>query len=109
MKLYGIAIAALGTLALAGCGDSSSTGLTGADRTAFVDASTNSCIQAAQANPNVSADVIRTYCSCYSNKMADSISAEEARSLNTSTAAEIQAKLQPRITAAINACRPSGM
>jgi hypothetical protein len=109
MKLYGIAIAALGTLALAGCGDSSSPGLTGADRTTFVDASTNSCMQAAQGNPNISADVIRTYCTCYSNKMADSISAAEAQSLNTSTAAEIQAKLQPRIQAAIAACRPANM
>ena len=109
MKLYGIAVAALGTLALAACGDSSSPGLSGSDRTTFVEASTNSCMQAAQGNPNISAEVIKTYCSCYSNKMADSISADEARSLNTSTAAEIQAKLQPRITAAITACRPSGM
>ena len=109
MKLYGIVGIALGSLALVACGDSNSPGLSGADRTSFVEASTNSCIQAAQANPNITADVIKTYCTCYSNKMADSISPTEAQSLNTATAAEIQAKLQPRINAAIAACRPANL
>jgi hypothetical protein len=111
MTFFRITTVSFGLLALAACGDSStSPGLTGADRTSFVEASVSSCKSAAQSqNPNLSASVIDQYCTCYSNKMADSISASEARSLNASDAAQIQAVLGTRINAAIAACRPTNL
>jgi hypothetical protein len=87
-------------------------GLTGADRDSFVNASTSSCVSTAQADPrnaSLGADVIQQYCSCYSNKMADSISPSEAQSLNTADATRIQQVLGPRIQAAVTACKPSNM
>lgn len=98
--------------ALAACQQqqaSNSPGLTGASREAFVQASINSCTQTAQADPrngSVGASVITTYCTCYSNKMADTISAAEVQALNADPS-KLQTMLQPRIEAAVRACRPN--
>jgi hypothetical protein len=77
-----------------------------------VNRSVSSCIRAAQANPRNaqrSAAAIQQECSCYANKMADSISPAEDQSLNSDDAARIREVLGPRIEAAAAACKPANM
>ena len=115
MKIQHASTAIIVLLAAAACGDSStSTGLTGPTRDAFVQSSTTSCKAAAQGDPRnagMGADGIEKYCVCYSNAMADKLSYAELEEINKTMATDpagTQAKLQSRINAAVAACRPSG-
>lgn len=112
MRHYQAAAVLAAFVALAACnqqqGSSTGPGLTGASREAFVTASINSCTQTAQSDPrngSIPAATITQYCTCYSNRMADTISAAEVQALNADPS-KLQT-LQPRIEAAVKACRPA--
>lgn len=113
MKLHRILVLTLPIAALAACGQGGGSGLSGPNRDAFIQSSTASCKQAATANPqnaSLGADKIGQYCTCYSEKMADSISMAELEDLNKGLATDpagAQAKLQPRIDAATKSCAQS--
>ena len=102
--------AVAGALLLASCGQPSSTpGLTGTERDAFVSSSISACVSKAQSDPSnasVPAAVVTQYCECSSNKMADTISSAEVAQLNTNPD-QAQALLGPRIQAAVMACKPT--
>ena len=112
MTLHRMAAAAAATLVLAACGQSGSDGgLTGATRTAFVTSAVGSCSQKVQSDPSnasLSPAVVTQYCTCYSNKMADTISPAELQTLNDtmqSDPAKAQSMMQPRIDAAVSTCK----
>jgi clan AA aspartic protease (TIGR02281 family) len=82
--------------------------LTGRDRERFITASSNSCFKAGRSeSSDLNPDALSRYCSCYSNRMADSISPDEAKWLTSASREEIQRAMQPRIDNAIAACLPT--
>lgn len=114
MRTHQTAVALTALFVLAACGQQggSTPGLTGLSRTSFVESASSSCVRAAQSDPRntrFSAETVAQYCTCYSNKMADTITPDELVTINTpegSKPERIQALLQPRIDAAVAACRP---
>lgn len=105
---YAFTIAA-SCVALAAC-QPGGPGLTGAARDSFLQSATASCNQAARGDPraaSINAGAIAQYCTCYSTKMADTISYAELEEFTEGLKTDPRgatAKLQPRIDAATQAC-----
>jgi hypothetical protein len=112
MRTYQAAVALTALFVLAACGQEGSTsGLTGATRTSFVQSATASCTQAAQTGAeraHISAEAVTRYCTCSANTMADRISPDQLQTLNTtvhSNPEQARVTMQPLIDAAATACR----
>jgi hypothetical protein len=86
------------------------TGLTGTDRTEFLENAFKVCFQKQTNDPkNKSIKVARLaqYCVCYSDHLADRISAEENKALDRLFAndrAELAVRLQPILDSVTSAC-----
>ena len=105
------ALAALFALAACGQQDGSKPGLTGADRTSFIESTVTSCNAAAKTNPQAAQTppaIIAQYCTCSASVMADKMTPDQMHSIDAnkdSNPAEARAVAKPLIDAAANACR----
>jgi hypothetical protein len=85
-------------------------GLTGKERTEFVEASTKTCLAASEKNPenkDVSKETMMQYCRCFANGMADALSLKEIREAGSQKAqdsAALKANIQARFKDLIECC-----
>lgn len=78
-----------------------------AEKKEFVEISTNTCFskqREAAVNRDFSAEDITRYCSCYADKMANSVSQEELLQMSKTRNTEV---LRPHVDAAGAFCRPT--
>lgn len=88
-------------------GSGSGNGLTGPDRTAFINSAIASCSAKQQSDPSnqgIPMSTITAFCTCYSTMMADKISMSELPSLSTADPTRVQQMLRSRIDEATTAC-----
>lgn len=77
-------------------------GLTGKERSYFVEAGIDTCVK--QAAQGFTTESISQYCRCFSNGLADRLSKNEVKSMDKMTQAEMVAAVQPKSDAVAATC-----
>jgi hypothetical protein len=88
----------------------STVGLTGVERSSFVEGATNNCLREQQRNPlPLSPSAISQYCKCYANGVADRLSVNQIKAQEAMGPTEQAAAMRPLIEAAARPCTTAAL